>query len=140
LLGAKRRQGGRKIHPCQGDRQKVWLARGLSALDALQVGYLCLLEPNAKDAERGVQISNIGETFRPTTSVPITVNTGFDKAKANAVLASGNVDLVASALTHRSTSPIRPPSTASDPRATPITRCSPTPSPPNPGKSKYLRD
>jgi N-ethylmaleimide reductase len=56
------------------------------ALDALKVGYLCLLEPNAKDAERGVQIGNIAETFRPMTSVPIIVNTGFDKAKANAVL------------------------------------------------------
>jgi N-ethylmaleimide reductase len=65
------------------------------ALDALQVGYLCLLEPNAKDAERGVQISNIAETFRAMTSVPIVVNTGFDKAKANAVLATGNADLVA---------------------------------------------
>jgi pimeloyl-ACP methyl ester carboxylesterase len=29
------------------------------------------------------------------TSVPIIVNTGFDKAKAKAVLASGNADLVA---------------------------------------------
>jgi N-ethylmaleimide reductase len=65
------------------------------ALDALRVGYLCLLEPNAKDAERGVQISNIAETFRPMTSVPIIVNTGFDKAKANVVLASSNADLVA---------------------------------------------
>src|SRR6202051_2808695 len=67
----------------------------IRALDALQVGHLCLLEPNAKDAERGVQISNIAETFRPMTSVPIIVNTGFDKAKANAVLAGGNADLVA---------------------------------------------
>jgi N-ethylmaleimide reductase len=65
------------------------------ALDALQVGYLCLLEPNAKDAESGVQIVNVAETFRPMTSAPIIVNTGFDKAKANAVLASGNADLVA---------------------------------------------
>jgi N-ethylmaleimide reductase len=65
------------------------------ALDALQVGYLCLLEPNAKDAERGVQINDVAETFRPMISVPIIVNTGFDKAKANAVLASGNADLVA---------------------------------------------
>jgi N-ethylmaleimide reductase len=65
------------------------------ALHALQVGYLCLLEPNAKDAERGVQIGNVAETFRSMTSVPIIVNTGFDKAKANAVLASGNADLVA---------------------------------------------
>ena len=65
------------------------------ALDALKVGYLCLLEPNAKDAERGVQIEHVAETFRPMTSVPIIVNTGFDKAKANAVLAGGNADLVA---------------------------------------------
>ena len=65
------------------------------ALDALRIGYLCLLEPNAKDTERGVQINNVAETFRPMTSVPIIVNTGFDKAKANAVLASGNADLVA---------------------------------------------
>src|ERR1700683_2442197 len=65
------------------------------ALDALGVGYLCLLEPNAKEVERGVQIEHVVETFRPMTSVPIMVNTGFDKAKANAVLAAGNADLVA---------------------------------------------
>jgi N-ethylmaleimide reductase len=65
------------------------------ALDALHVGYLCLLEPNANDAERGVQISNVAETFRPMTSVPIMVNTGFDKSKANAILVKGDADLVA---------------------------------------------
>jgi len=65
------------------------------ALDALGVGYLCLLEPNAKDAERGVQIRNVAETFRPMTSVPLIVNTGFDKAKGNAVIAAGLADIVA---------------------------------------------
>ena len=65
------------------------------SLDALGVSYLCLLEPNAKEAERGVQIEHVVETFRSMTSVPIIVNTGFDKAKANAVLAAGNADLVA---------------------------------------------
>lgn len=65
------------------------------ALDASQIGYLCLLEPNAKDVERGVQIEHVVETFRPMTSVPIIVNTGFNKAKANAVLAAGVADLVA---------------------------------------------
>jgi N-ethylmaleimide reductase len=64
------------------------------ALDALRVGYLCLLEPNAKDAE-GAQISHVAETFRPMTSVPIIVNTGFDKARATAILAKGDADLVA---------------------------------------------
>lgn len=65
------------------------------ALDALRVGYLCLLEPNAKDAEQGPQIAHVAETFRPMTSVPIIVNTGFDKTKANAILAKGDADLVA---------------------------------------------
>jgi len=65
------------------------------ALDALGVGYLCLLEPNAEDAQRGVQIRNVAETFRPMTSVPIIVNTGFDKAKANEVLSKGHADVVA---------------------------------------------
>jgi N-ethylmaleimide reductase len=59
------------------------------------VGYLRLLEPNAKDAERGVQIRNVAETFRPMISVPIIVVAGFDKAKANAVLTKGDADLVA---------------------------------------------
>jgi N-ethylmaleimide reductase len=65
------------------------------ALDALGVGFLCLLEPNAKGAARGVQIRNVAETFRPMTSVPIIVNTGFDKAKANEVLSKGHANLVA---------------------------------------------
>jgi N-ethylmaleimide reductase len=65
------------------------------ALDALRVGYVCLLEPNAKDAERGVQIRNVAETFRPMTTQPLIVNTGFDKAKGNAVIAAGHADLVA---------------------------------------------
>ncbi len=65
------------------------------ALDAMKLGYLCLLEPNAKDAERGVQIEHVLETFRPMTSAPIIANTGFDKAKGNAVIAAGHADLVA---------------------------------------------
>ena len=65
------------------------------ALDAMRIGYLCLLEPNAKDAERGVQIRQVAATFRPMTSVPIIVNTGFDRAKADTVLAAGDADLVA---------------------------------------------
>jgi len=65
------------------------------ALDVLKVGYLCLLEPNAKDAERGVQIRNVAETFRPMTTRPVIVNTGFDKAKGNAVIDAGHADLVA---------------------------------------------
>ena len=65
------------------------------ALDTLTIGYLCLLEPNAKDGKRGVQIEHVAETFRPMTSLPVIVNTGFDKAKANLALANGDADLVA---------------------------------------------
>lgn len=66
------------------------------ALDALKVGYLHLTEPNAKViAAGGVQIQHVAELFRPMTSVPIIVNTGFDKAKGNAVIAAGHADLVA---------------------------------------------
>ena len=67
----------------------------VKALDALNVAYLCLLEPNAKDAERGVQIRHVAATFRPMTSVPVMVNSGFDKAKADAILAAGTADVVA---------------------------------------------
>ncbi len=65
----------------------------IEKLDALGLAYLCLLEPNAKDAERA-QITNVVETFRHLVSVPLIVNTGFDKAKGNAVIASGQADLV----------------------------------------------
>ncbi len=65
------------------------------ALDALRVGYLCLLEPNAKDLERGVQIKHVAATFRPMTTVPVIVNGGFDRAKGDAVIAKGEADIVA---------------------------------------------
>jgi N-ethylmaleimide reductase len=66
----------------------------IQALNALDLAYICLLEPNAKDAERA-QIKHVVETFRDFISVPLIVNTGFDKAKGNAAIASGQVDLVA---------------------------------------------
>ena len=47
------------------------------------------------DGGVGVQIEHVAETFRKMFSGPIIVNTGFDKAKANAVLASDDADLVA---------------------------------------------
>jgi N-ethylmaleimide reductase len=67
----------------------------IRSLDAIGIGYLCLLEPNAKDAERGVQITHVAETFREIIAVPLIVNTGFDKPKGQAVLASRVADLVA---------------------------------------------
>ena len=65
------------------------------ALDALRIGVLTLLEPNAKDLARGVQIEHVAETFRPMISIPLIVNTGFDAVKAEAALAAGHADLIA---------------------------------------------
>jgi N-ethylmaleimide reductase len=67
----------------------------IKKLNGLGVAYLCLLEPNAKDAARGVQIPNVAETFRALVSVPLIVNTGFDKAKGNAAIAAHHADIVA---------------------------------------------
>jgi N-ethylmaleimide reductase len=65
-------------------------------LSARRVGYICLLEPNAKDLKTGaIQVEHVAKTFRPLFSGTLMVNTGFDKAKGQAVLASGDADLVA---------------------------------------------
>ncbi|MGY0557868.1 alkene reductase [Lysobacter sp. A421] len=66
--------------------------RGISDRNA---AYIHLTEPNVKALEAGVQITHVAETFRPMTSLPLIINTGFDKAKANAALAAGHADLVA---------------------------------------------
>ena len=67
----------------------------VQALDGLRLGYLCLLEPNAKDAERGIGVPHVLAALRPLTSVPVVGNTGFDKAKGNAALAAGQADAIA---------------------------------------------
>jgi N-ethylmaleimide reductase len=64
-------------------------------LDRLHVGYLTMLEPNAKDLEKGVAIAHVAETFRRMTSVPFVVNTGFDRARGMRTIEVGNVDAVA---------------------------------------------
>jgi N-ethylmaleimide reductase len=58
------------------------------------MGTRCLFEPNEKGRAR-VQIEHVVESFRKMFSGPVTMNTGFDEAKANAVLASDDADLVA---------------------------------------------
>ena len=67
----------------------------IERLNALGLAYICLLEPNAKDAERGVQIEHVAEAFRRLVTVPLILNTGFDKAKGNAALEEGRADAVA---------------------------------------------
>jgi N-ethylmaleimide reductase len=75
--------------------KRATFAHVMKRLNGLGLAYICLLEPNAKDAERGVQIPNVADTFRALVSVPLIINTGFDKAKGNAVIAAGHADLVA---------------------------------------------
>ena len=67
----------------------------IERLNVLGVAYLALLEPNTKDAERGVQIEHVAATFRTRVTVPLTVNTGFDKKKGSAILAGDMADAVA---------------------------------------------
>jgi N-ethylmaleimide reductase len=67
----------------------------IDELNSLGIGFLTLLEPNAKDAEKGVQIAQVAETFRDRVTVPLIVNTGFDKAKGNRILAERKADAVA---------------------------------------------
>lgn len=64
-------------------------------LDRRRVGYLTLLEPNAKDKKRGVQVEDVAGMFRPMTSVPFITNTGYDQAKGARAVAEGRADLVA---------------------------------------------
>lgn len=67
----------------------------VKALDGMKVGYIHLCEPTEKDLKTGkIQIDKVAETFRPMTSAPLIINTGFDKAKGNAVIAAGHADLV----------------------------------------------
>lgn len=64
-------------------------------LDRRRVGYLTMLEPNAKDLEKGVAIPHVARMFRPMSSVPFIANTGFDETKGMVAIASGEVDAVA---------------------------------------------
>jgi N-ethylmaleimide reductase len=67
----------------------------ISALDAMRVGYLHLMEPNANDMRSGtVQLERVAEAFRPLISVPVVTNGGYDRNKAEAALAAGLADLV----------------------------------------------
>jgi N-ethylmaleimide reductase len=64
-------------------------------LDGRRIGYLTMLEPNAKEKEKGTVINDVAGSFRPMTSVPFVTNTGYDKAKGNAIIANDGADLVA---------------------------------------------
>jgi hypothetical protein len=74
--------------------KRVTFGHVIDALDALKPAYLCLLDPNEKDAKTE-QIKNVLATFRDRVSVPLIGNTGFDKAKGNAAIGAGGADAIA---------------------------------------------
>lgn len=66
--------------------------RGLSARDIL---YLHLMEPDKSDLDKGiVQVPNVIETFAPMFTGAIIGNCGFDRDRANAAIARGEVAMV----------------------------------------------
>lgn len=67
----------------------------IKRINDLGIAYICLVEPVAAALEQGVEIERVAETFRPLVTIPLMVNTGFDRAKARAAVASGQADLVA---------------------------------------------
>lgn len=67
----------------------------ISALEALKVGYLHLMEPDASDLKSGtVQVAHVAETFRPLISVPLISNGGFNQRTAQQALDDGRADFV----------------------------------------------
>jgi N-ethylmaleimide reductase len=74
--------------------KRATFAHVIEALDALRPAYLCLLEPNEKDA-RTEQVKNVLETFRSRISVPVIGNTGFDKVGGNRAIKERSADAIA---------------------------------------------
>lgn len=67
----------------------------IATLNAMNVGYIHLMEPSEKDLQTGtVQIEHVAETFRSLITVPLIANGGFDRAKAEAALAKGTADFI----------------------------------------------
>lgn len=74
---------------------KATFGHVIAELDAMRIGYLHLMEPNATDLATGtVRIMHVAETFRSMISVPVIDNGGFDKDKAEAALRAKTADLV----------------------------------------------
>lgn len=66
----------------------------IKALNALNLAYLHLIEPNEADRRHGGTLIPTQE-FRPLYDGNLMVNWDYDKAKGNEAIASGNAELVA---------------------------------------------
>ncbi len=67
----------------------------VSALNALKVGYLHVMEPDAADIATGtVQIRDTTKLFREIFQQAVITNVGYTQATGNAAIAAGTTDLV----------------------------------------------
>lgn len=66
----------------------------LESLNSFNLAYVHLMEPNTTDLEADAVINPVLPTFRPVYQGTIITNGGYDKAKGNAVLSSGEAALV----------------------------------------------
>jgi N-ethylmaleimide reductase len=66
----------------------------ISALDALEIGYLHLREGDQTDVRHGGRLVP-GSTFRPFFQGAIIINGGYNRDRADAVIAEGTADMVA---------------------------------------------
>lgn len=64
-------------------------------LGAMKIGYLHVMEPNAQDMASGtVQVEHATAALRPRFKGTLITNGGYDRAKGDAMIASGQADLV----------------------------------------------
>jgi N-ethylmaleimide reductase len=82
------------LYGMHDSNKRATFSHVIGALDTLKPAYLCLLDPNEKDA-KSEQIKDVLETFRSQVSVPVIGNTGFDKIKGNAAIGGGKADAIA---------------------------------------------
>lgn len=66
----------------------------INALNSFNLAYIQLAEPKDTDLANGNVINPVAPTFRPIYQGKIITNGGYDKAKGNAILATGDADLV----------------------------------------------
>ncbi|MFB2917831.1 alkene reductase [Aerosakkonema funiforme] len=74
--------------------RRATFSYAIDALNSFNLAYLHLPEPKEVDIANGNVINPVAPTFRPIYKSAIVTNCLYDKAKANAVLAAGDADLV----------------------------------------------
>lgn len=66
----------------------------IDALNRFGLGYLHLMEPNEVDLATRDVLQSVTSLFRPIFKGTLITNGGYDQEKGNAILASGDADLV----------------------------------------------